>query len=137
MGTEQSVPAVSHVWYRELLSGERKLNFSNLRTLDIGLVHWIPKSDDRTSRWYNLVWIDKAGLSLAAVVSVGFLIVWLMLILAAGPAPTARLSTLCFEWMTKVIGEGVVPVWLIARGIHAMVLKVVQVPGLHKETAPA
>src|SRR5258708_2902073 len=69
---------------------------------------------------YSLIWIDKAGLSLAAAVLVMFLLLWLLLILAAGSAPTARLSLFCLEWATKTVLEAVVPVWLIARGIHAM-----------------
>ncbi len=100
-------------------------DFAKLQALDAGLVFVIPKSEDQISR-YRLVWIDKASLCLAAVVLVGFVLVWLMLILAAGTAPTGRLSTICLGWTTKVLAEGVVPIWLIARGLYATVPKVVQ-----------
>lgn len=132
----ETTTADPHMDIRTRIVHRRKeINFPNLRTSDIGLVSVVPKSVDRTSRWYSLVWIDKAGLGLAAVVLAAFLIVWLMLILAAGSAPTGRLSTLCLEWMTKAISEVVVPIWLIARGIRAMVPKVVQVFGSHKPPA--
>jgi len=99
------------------------------QSLDTGLVFVIPKSEDRISSWDRLVWIDKAGLCLAAVVLVGFLLVWLMLILAAGTAPTGRLSTICLGWTTRALGEGVAPIWLIARVIQAIVPKVAKLSG--------
>ena len=108
-----------------------------MNCLDAGLVTVIPKSKDQISRSYSSVWIDKAGLSLAGVVLVAFLLVWLMLIFAAGPAPTGRLTILCLRWMTKAIAEVVVPTWLIARGISAMVPKVVQAWGRTEKAAPS
>lgn len=93
----------------------------------------IPKNQDQIHRRYSLVWIDKAGLSLAAAVLVVFLVMWLLLILAAGSAPTGRLSMLCLEWMTKTVVEVVIPVWLIARGIHAMAPRITQAFGSHNE----
>jgi hypothetical protein len=94
----------------------------------------IPKSPNHR---YSFIWIDKAGLSLAATVLVMFLVLWLLLILAAGSAPTGRLSLLCLQWTTKSVVEAVFPMWLIARGTHAMAPRVAQAFGLHKRTVPS
>jgi hypothetical protein len=94
----------------------------------------IPKSRDRR---YSFIWIDKAGLSLAATVVVMFLALWLSLILAAGTAPTGRLSLLCLRWTTKSVLEAVFPVWFIARGVHAGAPRVAQAFGLHKKPVPS
>ena len=90
----------------------------------------IPKSRD--SR-HSLIWIDKAGLSLAATVLLMFLVLWLLLILAAGSAPTGRLSMLCLQWTTKSVLEAVLPVWFIARGVHATAPRVARAFRLHKK----
>jgi hypothetical protein len=88
----------------------------------------IPK---RRNLRYSLNWFDKAGLSLSAAVCLVFLIVWLLLILAAGSAPTGRLTLLCLQWATKTVLEGVLPVWVVARGLYAMAPRVAQAFGPH------
>jgi hypothetical protein len=80
----------------------------------------ISRDAGRTNRPHRLIWIDKAGLSLAAAVLLMFLMIWLLLIVAAGSAPTGRLSALCAEWMIKTVVEAIIPAWLILRGIRAI-----------------
>jgi hypothetical protein len=87
-------------------------------------------------RRFNLIWIDKGGLSLAAAVLLVFLVLWLLLILAAGSAPTGRLSLLCLQWTTNTVLKAVFPVWLIARGIYAMAPHAAQAFASHRKTVP-
>jgi len=93
-----------------------------------------PKSLDQIHRRNSLSWLDKVGLSLAAAVLAIFLVVWLLFILAAGSAPTERLSMLCFEWMTKTLAEVVFPVWFIARVVHAIASRVARAFRPHEKT---
>ena len=76
---------------------------------------------------YRFNWIDKTGLGLSFVVMAIFLVLWLLLLLAAGSAPTGRLSALCLQWAMKALVEGLVPIWLVVRTTHAMLTRGVRV----------
>jgi len=81
------------------------------------------------SRRYRFTWIDKAGLGMTAAVIVMFLVLWLLLLVAVGSAPTGRLSAFCLQCAMKSLAEVVIPAWLIVRTVHAIVPRVVHVFG--------
>ncbi len=66
--------------------------------------------------WFN--GIDRAGLALALAVLVFFLAVWLLLVMAAGPAPTGRLTAHCLTWTLQAETRLVLPLWLAARAVY-------------------
>jgi hypothetical protein len=69
----------------------------------------------KIGRTIGFNWIDKAGLILAVAVLTLFLGGWLMLLLAAGSAPTERLTFLCLAWTIRAETWAVLPVWLGAK----------------------
>ena len=72
------------------------------------------------NKLYRFNWIDRTGLVMSVAVMAMFLGLWALLVLAAGSAPTGRLSALCLQWAMKALAEGIVPVWLIARALRAI-----------------
>jgi hypothetical protein len=66
-------------------------------------------------RWYSPIWIDKASLGVTVVVLAVFLVLWLLLVSAAGSAPTGRLSMFCLSWMARTEAELIIPTWLVVR----------------------
>ena len=64
---------------------------------------------------FRLTRIDRCGLVACALVFLFFLVVWLLLILAAGSAPTGRLTAVCVRWVLSAELVVVLPGWALAR----------------------
>src|SRR4051812_13272999 len=79
------------------------------------------------TRHFELNWIDRAGLYLAAVVVLLFLILCLFLIIAAGSAPIGRLLPICLQWMLQTLERIVIPAWFITRLTQFVILHLSQV----------
>lgn len=72
------------------------------------------------NQFFAFNWIDKSCLALAISVLVLCSIFWIFLVLAAGSAPTGRLSAICLSWAAKAELLAVLPAWVAGRLAYSL-----------------
>jgi hypothetical protein len=79
----------------------------------------------KLNRTIGFNWVDKFGLGVAVAVLALFLAVWLILLLAAGTAPTDHLTSLCVDWTIRAEAWVAFPIWFCARLLNLIVIHLV------------